>query len=347
GIRPCFALTPPVAPVDRLVVDVVGNVDLDIWYPLFGCSLYMIGIGDGFFLWRFPFFFGRFCSVRFGRYFGYVLRWCDKFRQWHEVFAFIYHFPRMVNDGITVWRFSVLAVEYDLHAEFRRKHLRHCRPIAGWCGRPMSGKWGGNMDDRRIVLATVLGKDCPELCQPINVFVKSADFGVHLFQRDRALSFAVTADLIYPIGQFKGIPPCFKEHHKLGACGETIAQCFFDFLVDLLFFVHADDTVQYLVGTDFLEAVVYFLAVPVYPCRNDMDMVVCSVLMEYQEVRLCAVAHTVQPLFGNGCKFLLTMGTSFAGNDGVELWVFRPFTGCGLGFQIIDVILWTEILQGL
>src|SRR5690606_9394197 len=203
------------------------------------------------------------------------------------------------------------------------------------------------MNDCRIVLATVLGKDRSELCQPINVFVNSADFGIPLFQRDRALSFAVTADLIYPIGQFKRMPPCFKEHHKLGACGETIAQCLFDILVDLLLFVHADYTVQYLVCTDFLEAVVYFLSVSVYPRGNDMDMVVRRVLMEYKEVGRFTVAQIVQPLFGNGCKFLLVMGTSFAGNYRMELWVFRPFTRCGLGFQIIDVIFWAEILQGL
>src|SRR5690606_38325069 len=41
------------------------------------------------------------------------------------------------------------------------------------------------------------------------------------------------------------------------------------------------------------------------------------------------------------------MGTSFAGNDGMELWVLRPAAGRGLGFEIIDVILWAEILQGL
>src|SRR5690606_38688775 len=171
--------------------------------------------------------------------------------------------------------------------------------------------------------------------------------GVHLFQRDRSLSFAVAIDLVCPIGQFKGIPPCFKYHHELCPCGETIAQCFFDVLVDFLFFVHANYTVQNLVGTDFLEAVVYLFAVPVYPCGNDMDMVVRRVLMEYQEVGLLTVAHAVQPLFGNARKLLLAMGTSLAGNDGVELWVFRPLAGSGLGFQIIDIIGWAEILQGL
>src|SRR5690606_2077576 len=31
----------------------------------------------------------------------------------------------------------------------------------------------------------------------------------------------------------------------------------------------------------------------------------------------------------------------------MDLWVFRPFTGCGLGFQLIDIIGWAGILQGL
>src|SRR5690606_4122276 len=66
-----------------------------------------------------------------------------------------------------------------------------------------------------------------------------------------------------------------------------------------------------------------------------------------QQIGLLAVAHTFQPFFGDGGQFFFAVRPPFAGNDRVELRVFRAAAGCGLGFQIIDVIGWSEILQGL
>ncbi|MCY1530419.1 hypothetical protein D9M68_656040 [compost metagenome] len=78
-----------------------------------------------------------------------------------------------------------------------------------------------------------------------------------------------------------------------------------------------------------------------------MDVIVACVLMENQQVRLLPVPHAFHPL---GCDFsqlFLAVRFPFTGNNSVQLGI--PGSGAGFGpcFQVIDIVLWFKLLQGL